>query len=149
MKMNPEDFFEWIGPTAKLICPAYGLYPSVCMAQAAIESGWGEYIIGEYNLFGRKAVEGDRQTTLPTDEFINGEWVVVDAPFKLYDSLEEAIEDYCVLLTEEPVYQDALIFIGKSRDAYIESMASVYATSPEYANSIKATIEANNLQEWD
>ena len=151
--MNPEDFFEWIGPTAQLICPAYGLYPSVCMAQAAIESGWGEYIIGEYNLFGRKAVEGDRQTTLPTDEFIDGEWVVVDAPFKLYDSLEEAIEDYCVLLTydgpdwENP-YLPALEFIS-DKNKYIEEFSKVYATSPEYANSIKATIEANNLQEWD
>lgn len=149
MKMAPEDFFEWIGPVAQLICPLYGLYPSVCMAQAAIESGWGEYTIGKYNLFGRKAVSGDNYTTLPTDEYIDGEWVVEDANFKLYDTLEEAIEDYCILLTEQEEYLPALIFIGKDMDAYIEAMASVYATSPEYATSIKNTIRANDLQGWD
>lgn len=148
MKMQPEDFFNWIGPTARLICSAYGLYPSICMAQSAIESGWGEYTIGNYNLFGRKAVRGDKYTTLPTDEFINGQWVVEDADFKLYDTLDEAITDYCILLTEQEEYLDALNYIS-DRDAYIEHMASVYATSPEYANSIKNTIRANDLQEWD
>lgn len=148
-KMSPEQFFEWIAPSAVRICKQYGLYPSVCMAQGAIESGWGEATIGEYNLFGRKAVRGDKQIVLQTSECYDGEWVEIDAPFKLYDSLDEAIEDYCILLTEEPCYMDALIFIGKDRDAYIEAMAQVYATSPEYHNSIKNTIESNMLYEYD
>lgn len=148
-KMQPEEFFEWIAPSAVRICEKYGLYPSVCMAQAAIESGWGEATIGEYNLFGRKAVSGDKQISLQTSECYDGEWVEIMAPFKLYDSLDEAIEDYCILLTEEPVYMPALVFIGKDRDAYIEAMAQVYATSPEYHNSIKNTIRANNLTEFD
>lgn len=150
MKMNPEDFIEWIAPTAVKICSKYGLYPSVCIAQSCIESGWGEATIGEFNLFGRKAVSGDKSITLQTSEQNeDGSWIEIDAPFKLYDSLDEAIEDYCILLTEEPCYMGALIFIGKDRDAYIEAMARVYATSQEYANSIKNTIRANNLTQFD
>ena len=149
-KMQPEEFFEWIAPSAVRICEQYGLYPSVCMAQAAIESGWGEATIGEYNLFGRKAVRGDKSIALQTSEQNeDGSWYEVIAPFKLYDTLDEAIEDYCILLTEEPVYMPALVFIGKSRDSYIEAMAQVYATSQEYPNSIKNTIKANNLTEFD
>ena len=149
-KMSPSDFFEWIAPTATKICFEYNLYPSVCMAQGAIESGWGEATIGEFNLFGRKAVRGDKSITLQTSEQNeDGSWYEIDAPFKLYDSLDEAIRDYCILLTEEPCYMDALRFIGKDRDAYIEAMASVYATSQEYANSIKNTIAANDLGVYD
>ena len=149
-KMQPEEFIEWIAPSAVKICGEYNLYPSVCMAQAAVESGWGEACIGEYNLFGRKAVSGDKSITLQTSEQNDdGSWIEIDAPFKLYDSLDEAIRDYCILLTEEPCYMPALIFIGKDRDAYIEAMAQVYATSQEYHNSIKNTIEANDLGKFD
>jgi flagellar protein FlgJ len=150
-KMSPDSFFEWISPSATKICKKYGIYPSVCMAQAAIESGWGESIIGEYNLFGRKAVEGDNQIILPTDEYINGQWVVVDAPFKLYNTLDEAIEDYCILLTSTDwnnPYLKCLQFLP-NRDEYVQCMAGVYATSPAYAKSILNTIRANNLTKYD
>ena len=148
-KMQPEDFFAWIAPTAVKVCKEYNLYPSVCMAQAAIESGWGDACIGEFNLFGRKAVSGDESIVLQTSEYEGGQWIEVDAAFKLYHSLDEAIRDYCILLTEEPCYMGALVFIGKDRDSYIEAMARVYATSPEYANSIKNTIRANDLDGYD
>jgi len=147
-KMYPDAFFEWIAPTAVPVCKEYGLYPSICMAQAAIESGWGEATIGEFNLFGRKAVRGDKQIVLQTSEFEDGEWIEVPAAFKLYDSLEEAIKDYCVLLTEEPAYAPSLALLG-DRDAYIDSFAAVYATSPQYHNSIKNTIKANGLEKYD
>lgn len=151
MKMTPEEFFDWIGPAAMKICGEYGLYPSVCMAQAAIESGWGGDIIGEFNVFGRKAVDGDRSIVVPTEEQDRdtGEWSTIDAAFKLYDSLEEAIRDYCILLTGEGVYLPALIFVGKSRDAYIDTMAPVYATRETYPEDIKSTILANDLDQYD
>ena len=149
MKMTPDEFFEWIAPSAVKICKEYNLYPSVCMAQAAIESGWNDATIGDYNLFGRKAVNGDKSITLQTSEFEDGQWIEIMAPFKLYDSLEEAIRDYCILITEEGCYAKAYIFAGKDREAYIDNLASVYATSPEYANSIKNTIAANDLDRFD
>lgn len=151
MKMQPEAFFEWMAPATVKICKEYGLYPSVCMAQAAIESGWGEYAIGEFNLFGRKAVEGDSLIVVETEEQDRdtGEWYVIQAGFKLYDSLEEAIRDYCILLTEEEAYHSALIFLGKSRDAFIDVMAPIYATRETYPDDIKLTIRANDLDQYD
>ena len=151
MKMQPDDFFAWLAPSAVRICNEYGLYPSVCMAQAAIESGWGEYVIGEYNIFGRKAVSDDESIMVETQEQDRdtGEFYTITAPFKAYHSLDDAVRDYCILLTEEPAYLPALIFIGKNRDAYIDAMATIYATRETYPDDIKVTIKANELSAYD
>lgn len=53
-KLSPDEFFEHLAPVAVPICKAYGLPPSVLLAQAALESGWNQYTIGQHNLFGRK-----------------------------------------------------------------------------------------------
>lgn len=52
-----ENFIALIAPTAQLICPKYKLFPSVCIAQACLESGWGRArpeLSAVYNYFGRK-----------------------------------------------------------------------------------------------
>lgn len=52
--MEADEFINFIGDAAGNICAEYNLPASVCIAQAAIESGWGKYCIGNYNYFGRK-----------------------------------------------------------------------------------------------
>ena len=58
-----DEFIEQIAPAAVEVCNRYGLYPSVCIAQTCIESSWGEDAIGVYNLWGRKAADGDEFIT--------------------------------------------------------------------------------------
>ena len=149
MKMSPDDFFAWLAPVAVPICKKYGIYPSVCLAQGAIESAWGDAIIGSYNLFGRKAVDGDDAMNCNTQEEVDGQMVDTDADFKLYPSLEAAIEDYCILVTEDSKYSCAYIFAGKDRNAYIDNLARIYATRDDYNVEIKETIEANDLDRFD
>ena len=146
--MEYNEFIDWVAPVAQEICKKYALLPSVCIAQGALESAWGNSRIGEYNLFGRKAVNGDRSITVQTQECYDGEWVTIDAAFKDYDSLEEAIEDYCILITEEPVYADCLTY-RYDLDPYVRILGSIYATDPEYANKILQTIHANDLEQYD
>lgn len=145
--MTPEDFISWLAPAAQAICSRYRLYASVCIAQAAIESGWGRYTIGDYNIFGRKAVDGDLFTEVVTEEYYDDELVTIVDKFKLYHSLEDAIEDWCILLTEESVYVNNVDY--SSRGAFVQTMAPIYATNPRYARDISITIAANELEQYD
>lgn len=184
MKKTPEQFIEWIAPAAVKICSRYGLYPSVCIAQAAIESTWGADVIeaepgdinsgratgfGGANFFGRKAVSSDPLKkwewttenggpdayTEDEDHIYLGvhRWRI-KAWFKLYPSMEEAVEDYCILLTEEPAYATVMAELG-CRTQFVYALAGdgmsagVYATNKNYGPDILATIRANDLDQYD
>ena len=145
-----DAFIEQIAPAAIAACNKYGLYPSVCIAQTCIESSWGDNAIATYNLWVRKAVDGDNYVTLPTKEQLeDGSYITIMADFKVYQSFEEGFEDYCILLTEEPRYIPPLIFIGKDYESYVRAMAAVYATEKKYADMILDTVYANNLRRFD
>ena len=68
-----------------------------------------------------------------------------------YSSLEEAIRDWCVLITEEPAYSNALAEWQSNWNVedFVYALAPVYATDPDYAHKIIATINANNLYRFD
>lgn len=65
--------------------------------------------------------------------------------------MEDAIKDWCVLMTEEPAYADALAEWENtwSVEAFVMAMAPVYATDPDYADKIISTINANDLMRFD
>lgn len=149
--MTPEDFISMMGPAARRVCLAYNLPSSVCIAQAAIESGWGASVIGNYNYFGRKAVAGDASEAHATQEYINGHYVAIVADFKSYSCLEDAIEDWCILIREEPAYAHAAAVwdSGWNLTDFVNALAPVYATDPDYAGKVLSTIAANDLTRFD
>lgn len=149
--MTPENFISMIGPAARRVCLAYNLPASVCIAQAAIESGWGASVIGNYNYFGRKAVSGDASEAHVTQEYINGHYVDTVANFKSYESLDDAIEDWCILIREEPAYaRTAAVWDrGWNLTDFVNALAPVYATDPNYAGKVLSTISANGLTVYD
>lgn len=149
--MTPDEFIDFIGDTAGRICAKYNLPASVCIAQAILESGWGRYCIGQFNYFGRKWNGWGNYVRQQTTEYINGEYVTIYDKFQSYESLEEAIRDWCILITEEPAYADALAE-WRNRwvvEDFVYVLAPVYATDPNYADKIVATIEANDLYRFD
>lgn len=149
--MTPDEFIEMIRNTAGKVCAEYNLPASVCIAQAILESGWGRYCIGQYNYFGRKWNGWGNYERRQTTEYINGEYVTIYDKFQSYESLEEAIRDWCVLITEEPAYADALAEWQKdwSVTDFVYALAPVYATDPDYARKIIATMDANDLYRFD
>ena len=149
--MTPDEFIDFIGDTAGKVCAEYNLPSSVCIAQAILESGWGRYCIGQFNYFGRKWNGWGNYVRQQTTEYINGEYVTIYDKFQSYESLEEAIRDWCVLITEEPAYADAIAEWESnwSVEGFVYALAPVYATDPDYAHKIIATINANNLYRFD
>ena len=151
--MTPDEFIDFIGDTAGKVCAEYNLPASVCIAQAILESGWGRYCIGQFNYFGRKwngwGNYERRQTT--EYDYDSCHYVTIYDKFQSYSSLEEAIRDWCVLITEEPAYSNALAEWQSNWNVedFVYALAPVYATDPDYAHKIIATINANNLYKFD
>ena len=151
--MTPDEFIDFIGDTAGKVCAKYNLPASVCIAQAILESGWGRYCIGQFNYFGRKwngwGNYERRQTT--EYDYDSCHYVTIYDKFQSYSSLEEAIRDWCVLITEEPAYSNALSEWQQNWNVedFVYALAPVYATDPDYAHKIIATINANNLYRFD
>lgn len=149
--MTPDEFIDFIGDTAGRICAKYNLPASVCIAQAILESGWGRYCIGQFNYFGRKWNGWGNYVRQQTTEYENGEYVTIYDKFQSYESLEDAIRDWCVLITEEPAYAEALAVweYDWCVEDFVWTLAPVYATDPDYASKIIATMEANDLYRFD
>ena len=151
--MTPDEFIDFIGDTAGKVCAEYNLPASVCIAQAILESGWGRYCIGQFNYFGRKWNGWGNYERMQTTEYDydSCRYVTIYDKFQSYSSLEEAIRDWCVLITEEPAYSNALAEWQSNWNVedFVYALAPVYATDPDYAHKIIDTINANNLYRFD
>lgn len=149
--MTPDEFVEYIGDTAGRVCAKYNLPASVCIAQAILESGWGKYCIGNYNYFGRKWNGWGDYVTHETQEWIGDHYETITDNFQSYSSLDEAIEDWCVLITEDSKYAGVLRTWETtwSVSEFVYALSGVYATDPDYAYKILTTIEANDLKRFD
>lgn len=128
----------------------YKILPSISAAQAVLESGWGKSqlaILGN-NLFGIKGSYKGQSILFPTLEYINGQWITVDAQFRKYPSWHESVEDHGVFFHENPRYHNLIGVEDYVRVANLLSQDG-YATDPDYANKIISTIRANDLDNWD
>ena len=84
----------------------YGVLPSLTMAQAILESGWGESgLSAKYNnLFGIKAGSswnGKTVNMATGEQRASGEYYNINADFRAYDSVADSIEDHAKLLTND------------------------------------------------
>ena len=144
--MTPDEYLEMITQPAKQVCAGYNLSYAVCVAQGALESQWGKYGIGNggYNIFGRKWGGEGEYVEKETQECYDGVWQTITAKFQSYASMEDAIKDWCILITEEPVYAPCLEF-RDDIEQFVRTLAPIYATDPEYADKILQTIHACGL----
>ena len=144
--MPSDEFFAQHGPAAQEACLDRGYFPSVALAQAALESGWGESELARVNnLFGRKCTDQTHCVAKLTPEFRSNRWVQEYHWFAAYVSVRDAFKDY-VDKYERPIYADKDF---SSPQAFIRSVAGRYATDPGYAGKIISLIAAYDLEEWD
>ncbi|WP_320826942.1 flagellar assembly peptidoglycan hydrolase FlgJ [Reinekea sp.] len=140
---SPEAFIASLMPHAEKAAQKIGLEPKILLAQAALETGWGQHVIADqngqssHNLFGIKADQrwqGDVASTT-THEFIDGRQLTIKAPFRAYESIEDSFDDYVQFVQDSPRYQAALA--AESGDDYLQALqAAGYATDPRYAEKI-------------
>jgi len=161
-KTQINDFLRMIVPIAVRQAKKHGMkiYPSVCIAQACHESGWGtsKKMINANALYGIKVGESayhfgkawkGKAYKTGTTEYYDGKnpTKIVDW-FRAYDSIEDATEDYFDLLCTAKRYRGALN--QHSPKACIDGIVrGGYATGPKYANHIMATINSYDLTRFD
>jgi peptidoglycan hydrolase FlgJ len=126
-----QSFVRQLRPILAEAGRQLGVSPSILLAHAALETGWGRAMPGN-NLFGIKAGPSwqGAQTTTLTHEVENGERVAREAAFRAYPSLDASVQDYVALIGGSPRYQ-SLIGLGNDAVAYGRGLvAGGYATVP-------------------
>jgi flagellum-specific peptidoglycan hydrolase FlgJ len=128
----------------------WGVPASVTISQAIEESAWGRSsLAASYkNLFGIKGTGPAGSVMLPTQEFQNGQWVTISAPFRVYHSVAESIDDHAKLLATSGYYTHAMVD-RNSPDAFANDLTGVYATDPHYGANLISIMRLYNLYRYD
>lgn len=139
-----ENFVNKMAAFARSAADKLGVPVSHIVAQAALESGWGEHVpANEYgrsshNYFGIKAQPswaGDA-VVKETQEFKQGLWVTERAAFRAYPGMQQALNDYADFI-QKPRYEAAL----NNPDGYFEALQDGgYATDPNYAEKARSVL---------
>ncbi|MDD7363506.1 MAG: glucosaminidase domain-containing protein [Peptoniphilus sp.] len=146
---SKEDFIETYAPLAMEVADRYDLIPSVVLAQAAVESNYGESELAKTynNYFGIKG-SGEHSVVLPTKEIIDEKEQSVSDGFRTYDSPRESFFDYGKLIASAPRY--ASVREATTKEAYAEALYPAgYSTNPRYGEILLQTIAAHQLDRYD
>ena len=134
-----------------------GVLPSITAAQAILESGWGSSELAKAsnnNLFGIKDSEDwhGEIVTVPTQEYLNGDYITVNAAFRKYASWNDSVVDHAKFFTSTEWRKDNYRKVVNETDYRIaaqELKNAGYATDPSYPGKLIRLIEAYKLYEWD
>lgn len=148
LSLNNGNFVARLSMPARAASEQSGIPHQLIVAQAALESGWGQREIltadgtPSYNLFGIKAGGNWKGpvTEITTTEFEQGVAKKVKAKFRVYDSYFSAIADYVKLLTNNPRYASVAEASTPEQAAH-ELQRAGYATDPQYASKLVSVIQ--------
>ena len=169
--MSPKEFIKQYKPFALKSEKKTGISHLFILAQAALESGWGERGVGN-NFFGIKvpknlvsSTPNEKKQLLRTTEVLSSAnavfpkifsikkrtdgkytYIVLDW-FRKYDTPEECFTDHAQFFFKNKRYAKALL-VRSDPYKFAEEVAEAgYATDPNYANKLKGvikTIEMNS-----
>jgi hypothetical protein len=149
--LNKQEFINSIKDGAQKGQAQYGILASLKIAQAILESGWGQSGLARKanNLFGIKAFSNwtGKRVTMQTTEYYNGVKTTVMADFRAYNTLNDSIEDHNKLLMNtryKPVRE-----CKDYKSACEKIYECGYATDPDYPKKLIRLIEENKLNEFD
>ncbi len=151
--MTPAQFFKTNSPYAINSQIKKGIPASVTLAQAALESGWGKYAVGN-NFFGIKDQPNDEwtgpYTAADTTEYINGNKIYITSKFRKYQSPEESFLDHASFLQKNKRYEFLFALPETDYVGWAQGLKKAgYATAPNYANQLITLIKAYKLDEYD
>ena len=147
---SQQTFINLVAPGAIAAQQRYGVPASVTIAQAIEESAWGTSgLAAQYhNLFGIKGTGPAGSVTMPTSEYLNGQWVSIDAQFRAYTNDAQSIADHAELLATSGYYTRAMADRAVP-DAFANDLTGVYATDPHYGANLIALMQLYNLYRFD
>lgn len=147
-----QQFINNLGTAAQKGYAQYRILPSMTIAQAILESAWGQSTLSSryYNFFGMKAGSNyhGETVTLQTTEEINGVLVRVNGTFRAYHSFDQGIEGYYQFITGYSRYSN---LIGETdyKAACRKIREDGWATDSGYTNKLISLIERYDLTRFD
>lgn len=145
-----SSFLNAILPTVINGWKNYQILPSLAVAQAALESGWGQSALASvyHNLFGIKGSYKGMSVNMATREVYNDTNYYINDNFRVYPSFAESLGDYYNFLLVNPRYHN-LIGVTDAYRAAALIRQDGYATDPNYTNALVHMIDTYSLQNWD
>jgi flagellar protein FlgJ len=143
---SKANFVQDLWPQAQEAGQVLGVDPRHLIAQAALETNWGQNVPQDTsgrssnNLFGMKAASDWSGSTVTnnTQEVQGGVATNTSAQFKAYATPTQSVQDYVSLLRNNPRYANALN-TGSDVHAFANALQrGGYATDPDYASKIAA-----------
>ena len=153
-----EEFIQLIGADAQQVAWDNGLYASVMIAQAILETGSGNSQLARpphHNLFGIKGNYQGKQVSFKTQEDKgNGELYTIRSAFRQYPGYKESLEDYASLLKKglsgnPQFYQGTWKEVATTYQEATKALTGRYATDTSYDKKLNALIEAYELSRFD
>lgn len=150
---SPKDFVESLYPYAQQAAEKLNIDPKALLAQAAVETGWGKYIIHQqdgvssHNLFGIKADtrwQGEK-AVVDTLEYVNEVPEKQQAAFRSYQSFGSSLDDYVNFVQSNPRYQQAIRSTDSATQYFNELQQAGYATDPAYAEKVMSVYNGELL----
>jgi len=140
-----EDFLRRAWQAA---VKANHIYPEMAACEAALESGYGHSQLAaqDKNLFGMKQHLHPLYGTvsLPTREFLSGEWVTVNSNWIVYPDWQACFTDRMATLKRlasiYPHYKAALN--AATKEEYIRQVSMTWSTDPHRAAKVLAIFDA-------
>ncbi|MEG1312327.1 MAG: glucosaminidase domain-containing protein [Romboutsia sp.] len=149
---SESDFIKEIELGAKDNYKKYGILPSITVAQAILESGWGQSGLSKSskNLFGIKADESwdGKIIEVSTVENYNDK---IKAKFREYDNYNESIYDHGKFLSENKRYEESGLFKSKDYKKQAQALEDAgYSTKKdEKGNAIYAEMLVNIIRKYN
>ena len=149
---SPQDFVEKIYPMIQELNPHEKNIPSLAvLAQAALETGWGQKILGHdqqdqapsFNLFNIKAHSEQWQGSKIVKnalEVIEGSVQKVKSSFRSYESFQDSIKDYFQFIQQGRY--EKISSHEQTPESFSTQIAQAgYATDSQYAEKIHGLID--------
>ncbi|WP_083026286.1 flagellar assembly peptidoglycan hydrolase FlgJ [Vreelandella lionensis] len=138
-----ERVMQTLATPAQAASAATGVPAELILAQAALETGWGQHEIAtqqghnSYNVFGIKAGSQwqGKTTDIVTHEYVNGRRTQIVDTFRVYNSFEHAFTDYASLIGNNPRYA-GVVQASNAEQAARELQRGGFATDPRYADKL-------------
>lgn len=147
---EPEAFFQTMAPYAQHYGPPADIFPSLILAQSALESDFGRSVLSRdyHNYFGIKQTGSEPGVSFDTLEHENGTFQHVDASFRAYRNVSESVSDYVTLISNYERYA-AVREASTPEEAAYALVQGGYATDPAYADKIISMIHEFDLTRFD
>lgn len=154
MNAVQSAFLSNVVPAAQRSQRDFGIPASVTIAQAILESGWGQSALAvkANNFFGIKAnahAAPDQYAEFPTTEFVDGRKKSVMAAFARYATPADSFNAHAKLLATTARYAPAMEAAGSPRAFAFRLMRCGYSTNPEYSDSLIDLIDEYDLTQYD